>query len=88
MVLFLKILGAVAAFALGIHLGAGRYTQSYDEVKARMGKGQPRKAKRHFMWLNYLKVGERGSERRRERRHFKTAVARDRSDKPSQDPRP
>ena len=82
MVLFLKVLGGVAAFALGIYLGTGRYTQSFDEVNARLGKGLPRKPKRHFMWLNYLKVGQRGSERRRGRRHFKTAVARDRSKRP------
>ena len=85
MVLFLKILVGVAALALGIYLGGARYTQSPEEVSARMGKGRPRKAKRHFMWLNYLKVGERASERRRERRHFKTAVTRDRSQKRSED---
>lgn len=85
MVLFLKILAGVAALALGIYLGGTPYTQSPEEVSARMGKGLPRRAKRHFMWLNYLKVGERASERRRERRHFKTAVARDRPEKRSQD---
>jgi hypothetical protein len=85
LVLFLKILVGVAALALGIYLGGTRYTQSPEEVSARMGKGRPRKAKRHFMWLNYLKVGERASERRRERRHFKTAVTRDRSQKRSED---
>jgi hypothetical protein len=37
------------------------------------------------MWLNYLKVGQRGSERRRERRHFKTAIARDLPKKNSED---
>jgi len=78
LVLFLKILGGVAALALGVHLGRGHYSQSPEEISARLGRGQPRKAKRHFMWLNYLKVGPRGSERRRGRRHFKTAVARDR----------
>ncbi len=85
MVLFLKILVGVAALALGIYLGGTRYTQSPEEVSARMGKGRPRKAKRHFMWLNYIKVGERASERRRERRRFKTAVARDPSQKRSED---
>ena len=77
--LFLKILGAVAALALGIHLGMGRYTQTTDEIAARLGHGRPRKAKRHFMWLNYLKADVRASDRRRGQRgsRFKTAVARD-----------
>jgi len=77
LVLFLKILAGVAALALGIYLGGTPYTQSPEEVSARMGKGQPRRAKRHFMWLNYLKVGQRASDRRRQRRHFRTAVATD-----------
>ena len=85
MVLFLKILVGVAALALGMYLGGGGYTQTPDEVEARLGKGLPRRAKRHFMWLNYIKVGERASERRRERRRFKTAVARDPSQKRSED---
>lgn len=77
MALFLKILGGIAALALGIYLGSGRYAQTPEEVAARLGKGIPRKAKRHFIWLNLLKVGPRGSDRRRGRRHFKTAVSRD-----------
>jgi hypothetical protein len=85
LVLFLKILGGLAALALGIHLGGGRFTQSPDEVAARLGKGQPRKAKRHFMWLNWLKATPRGSERRRGRQPFKTAVARDKSGKAPRD---
>ena len=85
MVLFLKILVGVAALALGMYLGGGGYTQTPDEVEARLGKGLPRRAKRHFMWLNYLKVGPRASERRRGRRHFKTAVARDKAEERSED---
>ncbi len=77
MVLFLKILGGVAALALGIYLGGGRYTQTPEEVAARLGKDIPRKAKRHFIWLSFLKVGPRGSDRRRGRERFKTAVSRD-----------
>ena len=71
------ILGGIAALALGVYLGGGRYTQTPEDVAARLGKGVPRKAKRHFIWLNLLKVGPRGSDRRLGRRHFKTAVSRD-----------
>lgn len=80
MVLFLKILGGLAALVLGIYLGMGRYTQTNDEVAARLGSGKPRKPKRHFIWLNFLKTDERGSDRRRgqQESRFKTAVARDR----------
>ena len=78
MVLFLKILVGLAAVALGIHLGSGRYTQTTDEIAARLGTGRPRKAKRHFMWLNYLKADERASDRRRGQAgpRFKTVVGR------------
>ena len=81
MILFLQILGGIAALALGIYLGGGQYTQSQDEIEARMGLGKPRKAKRHFMWLDFLKAHERGSDRRRTRTHFKTAVARKKDDR-------
>ncbi len=80
MILFLQILGGLAAVALGIFLGGGRYTQSQREVEARRGVGRPRRAKRHFMWLDYFQAQERGSDRRRTRAHFKTAVARDKDD--------
>ena len=81
MILFLQILGAIAAVALGMYLGGSPYTQSQAEIEARLGVGQPRKAKRHFMWLDFLKANERGSDRRRTRSHFKTAVARDKKDR-------
>ena len=81
-ILFLKILGGVAAVALGIFLGGGRYTQSQAEIEARLGVGKPRRAKRHFMWLDYFKAHERPSDRRRTRQHFKTAVARDKDERP------
>ena len=81
MILFLKILGGFAAVALGIFLGTGRYTQTQEEIEARLGGGKPRRAKRHFMWLDFLKAKERGSDRRRDRQHFKTAVARDKDER-------
>ncbi len=81
MILLLKILGGLGAVALGIYLGAGRYTQTQLEIDVRMGGGKPRRAKRHFMWLDLLKVKKRGSDRRRNRAHFKTAVARDKKDR-------
>jgi hypothetical protein len=81
MIVFLKILGGLAAVGLGIFLGAGRYTQTQKEIEVRMGGGKPRRAKRHFMWLDYFKAQERGSVRRRNRAHFQTAVARDKKDR-------
>ena len=85
MILLLKILGGVVALGLGIYLGGGNYNQSPKEIEMRLGKGQPRKAKRHFMWLNYMKANPRASELRRSREHFKTAVAKDRRDPPPRD---
>ena len=82
MILFLQILGALAAVALGFYLGYAPYSQSQEEIEARMGTGKPRRAKRHFMCLNYFKTDERASTRGRTRQRFKTAVARDRDDRP------
>ncbi len=84
MILFLQILGGLAAVALGIFLGTGRYTQTQEEIEARLGGGggKPRRAKRHFMWLDYIKTEERGSNRARKRERFKTAVARDKNPVP------
>ena len=79
--LFLKILGGIAALALGLFLGGGRYTQTQEEIEYRMGAGKPRRAKRHFMWLNYFKAEERASTRGRSRQRFKMAVARDKNDR-------
>ncbi len=79
MILFLKILGGLGAVGLGIFLGAGRYTQTQQEIEVRMGGGKPRRAKRHFMWLDYFKAQERGSLRRRSRARFQTVVARDKN---------
>ena len=82
MILFLQILGGLAAVALGFYLGNGRYTQSQQEIAARLGGGKPRRAKRHFMWLNYFRADERASERGRTRQRFKMVVARDKNDRP------
>ena len=81
MILFLKILGGLGAVALGMFLGTGRYTQTQKEVEMRLGGGKPRKAKRHFMWLTFLRTTERGSNRGRTRARFQTAVARDKEDR-------
>lgn len=73
MILALKILGAVAALALGIWLGLpGRYSQSLEEIEQVMdrGGGRRRKVKRRFTavaWM-YRKIsasGRRGHQRRR-----------------------
>ncbi len=73
------MLGGLAAVALGFYLGNGRYTQSQAEIEARLGGGKPRRAKRHFMWLDYFKADERASDRGRPRPRFKMAVARDKT---------
>jgi len=78
MIVFLQILGALAAVALGFYLGYAPYSQSQEEIEARMGTGKPRRAKRHFMWLNYFKTDERASTRGRTRQRFTTVVPRDR----------
>lgn len=82
MILFLQILGGLAAVALGIFLGSSSFTQTQHEIEARLGVGKPRRRKGHFMWLDFMKAKERGSDRRRSREYFKTAVARDGSDRP------
>ena len=84
MIAFLQILGAVAAVALGFYLGYAPYTQSQEEIEARLGSGKPRRSKRHFMWLNYFRTQERATTRGRPRPRFKTVVA---SDKPVVPPR-
>jgi hypothetical protein len=81
MILFLKILGGLGAVALGIYLGGGGYTQSQEEIEARLGTGQPRKAKRHFMWLDWLTAIKPASDRRRNRTPFKTAVPKRRDER-------
>ena len=81
MILFLKILGRLGAVALGIFLGAGRYTQPQPEIDVRPGGGSPRRARGHFMWLDLLRTSERGSNRGRPRALFQTAVARDKKDR-------
>jgi len=56
--LTLKILGAIAALAVGVWLGLpGRFDQTPEEIERTMalGTGRRRKVKRHFTpfaWLN------------------------------------
>ncbi len=55
--LVLKILGAVAALALGIWLGMpGRYDRRYDEIERALETpgDRPRKVKRHFTPLAWV----------------------------------
>lgn len=82
MTLFFMILGGVAALALGIWLGLGRYDQSPSEIDRRLGeKGQRRKAKRHYMWVSYLLPGAKESERKKRGRsgRFHTVAPKRRS---------
>ena len=68
--LFLKILGGIAALGLGLYLGlAGRYRADPQEIdRALSGRGSTRRAKRHFTPLGWLrKTDERSSHLRRRR---------------------
>jgi len=62
---FIYVLAGILAVIFGFYLGRGTYNQSVEEVEARMGKGKPRRAKRHFMWLDYMRPEDRASKRRR-----------------------
>lgn len=71
------ILGGILALALGIWLGRpGRYTQTPDDVEKAMERGGARRnsVKRHFTPLDWLRKEPKGSDRRRQRRPFRTAA--------------
>ncbi len=68
MILFLKILGGIAALAYGLYLGmAGSYRPDPDELDEALGPGgKTRKVKRRFTPLGWLrKTDERSSRTRR-----------------------
>ena len=68
--LFLKILGGLAALGLGLYLGlAGQYRADPHEIeRALSGKGSIRRAKRHFTPLGWLRRNEERSSHIRRRR--------------------
>jgi hypothetical protein len=75
--LVLKILLGIVALALGIWLGLpGRFTQSTDDLEKAMERGGARRntVKRHFTPLDWFRKDQKGSDRRRPRRHFRTAA--------------
>ncbi|MEJ2538726.1 MAG: hypothetical protein P8188_01875 [Gemmatimonadota bacterium] len=75
--LFLKILVGVLAVGLGFWLGLpGRFEQTPDEIEKAMERGGARRnqVKKVFTPLDWFRKEERGSNRRRQRRHFKTAA--------------
>lgn len=77
--LVLKILGGVLALAFGVWLGLpGRYEQDEEELGRLLERpgGSPRRAKRHFTPLDWLRNEKRGSDRRRAEttRRFRTAA--------------
>ncbi len=75
--MLIKIILGVLALALGIWLGLpGRYTQTTDDLNRAMERGGARRntVKRHFTPLDWFRKEERGSERRRQRHHFRTAA--------------
>jgi hypothetical protein len=65
--LFLKILGGLAALGVGLWWGrAGLYRQDPDEIDRALGRsGKSRRASRHFTPLGWLRRDERASHRRR-----------------------
>lgn len=70
--LFLKIVGAVAALLVGVWLGLpGRYEQSEKDIERTMdlGIGRTRKVKRHFTPMAWVQrkigVSSSGVQRRR-----------------------
>lgn len=84
--MLVKVVLGVLALALGIWLGLpGRYEQTHQELDEAMRRpgGRPNKARRHFMVLDWLRNERRGSERRRQRRHFRTAAPRSDDERPS-----
>ena len=73
--LFLKILGGLAALALGLYFGsAGRYRPDMDEIdKVLTEGGYSKKAKRHFTPLGWLRnTQQRSSHIRRRTRGTST----------------
>ena len=77
--LTLKIIGAVVALVLGLWLGLpGRYTQDQDDIERAMNQGGARRntVKKRFTFINWYSNDRKGSDRRRVRRHFTTAVPR------------
>jgi hypothetical protein len=79
--LILKILGAVAALALGVWLGLpGRYEsdpEEIDRVLGEEGTGRAR-ATRHFLVVDWFFRGlKRSRKKPRGRRHFHTVTSRD-----------
>ena len=81
--LTLKILGAVAALLLGVWLGLpGRYQRDLREIDKVMDRGgrERKKVRRMRTPLDWFRKDPKGSDRRRRRRHFKTAAPDRRND--------
>lgn len=75
--LILKILLGVLAVGLGIWLGLpGRYEQTPDEIEKAMDRGGAKRnqVKKVFTPLDWLRKDQRASNRRAQRRYFKTAA--------------
>jgi hypothetical protein len=82
--LILKILLGIAALLVGVWLGLpGRYTQTPEDIDKAMQRGGARRntVKRHFTPLDWFRKDRRGSERRRQHHHFRTAAPEKRPDR-------
>lgn len=77
--LTLKILGAVAALLLGVWLGLpGRYERDLREIDKVMEDGgrERKRVNRMRTPLDWFRKDAKASDRRRSRRHFRTAAPR------------
>lgn len=75
--LLLKILLGIVAVGVGFWLGLpGRYEQTPDEIEKAMDRGGAKRnqVKKVFTPLDWMRKEQRGSERRRQRHHFRTAA--------------
>ena len=69
MILFLKILGGLAALGLGVYLGlSGTSPQSSDDIEKALGPGgRTKRVKKRFTPLGWLRNIDEPSSRRRRR---------------------
>jgi hypothetical protein len=82
--MWLAILGGVAAFLIGIWLGLpGRYDQTQSDIERAMEQGGAKRnrVRRVFTPIDWFRKDRKGSEKRRTRSPFRTAAPdRDRDD--------
>ncbi len=81
MITLLKILGLLAALALGVSLGLGRFRQDPREIERSLDeRGRRKRVHRHFTPLDLLKARERSSREGQGRSRFRTVAPERRED--------